>query len=85
MKKVPMRCCVATKELCPKIEMIRVVKNNAGEIFVDPTSKANGHGAYIKCTQEAIEIARKTKCLERALKCTIEESVYNELQKYIKN
>ena len=55
MKKIPMRKCLATQELCPKQELIRVVKNNLGEVFVDTTGRANGRGAYLKKDKEAIE------------------------------
>ena len=47
-RKIPMRTCVVTLEKLPKQELIRIVKNKEGEIFVDPTSKANGRGVYIK-------------------------------------
>ena len=31
----------------PKKELIRIVKNKEGQIFLDLTGKANGRGAYI--------------------------------------
>ena len=46
-RKVPLRTCVVTKEKLEKKDLIRVVKNNNGEVFVDLTGKANGRGAYI--------------------------------------
>ena len=52
-KKIPMRRCVATNEICPKKELLRVVKDKEGHILVDTTGKFNGHGAYIKMTYEA--------------------------------
>ena len=47
-KKIPLRTCVVTKEKLEKKDLIRVVKNNENEVFVDLTGKANGRGAYIK-------------------------------------
>ena len=79
MKKVPMRKCLATQELCPKKDLIRVVKNNLGEVFVDLTSRANGRGAYLKKDKDAIDKAVKSNCLGRALECKIPEEVYQEL------
>lgn len=79
MKKIPMRKCLATQELCPKQELIRVVKNNLGEVFVDTTGKANGRGAYLKKSKEAIDKAVKSNCLGRALECKIPEEVYQTL------
>ena len=74
-----MRKCLATQELCPKQELIRVVKNNLGEVFVDTTGKANGRGAYLKKSKEAIDKAVKSNCLGRALECKIPEEVYQTL------
>ena len=79
MKKEPLRKCLATNERLAKRDLIRVVRNNEGKVFVDLTGKANGRGAYIKRSLEAIEIAKKKKCFNRALECDIDDSVYEEL------
>lgn len=83
MKKEPLRKCLATNERLAKKDLIRVVKNNEGKIFVDLTGKANGRGAYIKKSMEAIEIAKKRKCFERAFECQVDESVFEELTKIV--
>ena len=64
MKKIPLRRCVVTQERLPKKELIRVVKNKEGEIFVDVTGRQNGRGAYLKKSLEAIELARKKHILD---------------------
>ena len=84
MKKEPLRKCLATNERLAKKDLIRVVKNNEGKVFIDLTSKANGRGAYIKKSLEAIEIARKKKCFNRALECEIDDSIYEELINIVK-
>ena len=83
MKKIPLRKCVATNERLPKSELVRIVKNNEGKVFIDLTGKANGRGAYLKKSNEAIEIAIKKNCLGRALECTIELELYEELRKLV--
>ena len=83
MKKEPLRKCLATNEKLAKRDLLRVVKNNEGKIFVDLTGKANGRGAYIKKSLEAVEIAKKRKCFQRAFECEIDESVFEELIKII--
>ncbi len=82
-KKIPMRTCVVTKEKCPKKDLIRVVRDNTGNVTVDLTGKANGRGAYIKNSIEALDIARKTKVLERFLEVSIPAEVYDSLEKVI--
>ena len=83
MKKIPMRRCLATNEQCPKKDLLRIVKNNEGEVFADLSSKANGRGAYIKKDVEVLEKAIKNKSLERALECEIPANVYDRIRKII--
>ena len=61
MKKIPMRKCVATGEQCPKKELLRIVRTPEGSVCVDTTGKANGRGAYLKKSMEALEQAKKKK------------------------
>ncbi len=79
VRKVPMRTCVVTHEKLEKKELLRVVRDNEGNVFVDETGKANGRGAYIKKDREVIEKARKSKILERHLEVTIKDEIYDEL------
>ena len=79
VKKVPMRTCVVTHEKCEKKDLLRIVKNNEGVVFVDDTLKANGRGAYLKKDNNVIEKARTYKVLERHLETKIEDKIYDEL------
>ncbi len=79
VKKIPMRTCVVTHEKCEKKDLLRVVRNNEGEVFVDDTLKANGRGAYLKKDASVIEKARTSKVLERHLEIQIDDSIYDEL------
>ena len=84
MKKIPERMCVITREKYPKKDLIRVVKNKEGEVFVDTTGKADGRGAYLKRDIEVIEKAEKTKGLERILEINIPDTIYEELKELVK-
>lgn len=84
VKKIPMRSCVVTHEKLEKKDLIRVVKNKDGEVFVDESGKANGRGAYLKKSAEVIEKAKKSKVLDKILDTTIKEEVYNELLNIVK-
>ena len=79
IKKVPMRTCVVSGEKCEKRDLLRVVRNNEGLVFVDDTLKDNGRGAYLKKDKDVIEKARKTKVLERHLDVKIDDNIYDEL------
>lgn len=74
-----MRKCVATGEMFPKKELIRIVRSTEGEVFIDLTGKKNGRGAYLSRNKEAIEIAKKKNILKNHLEVDIPESIYDEL------
>jgi len=84
MKKIPLRKCLGCSESKPKRELIRIVKNKDGDIFVDLTGKANGRGAYICNNPNCLEKAIKTNRISKALETDIPSQVYNELLKEIK-
>lgn len=83
MKKMPERTCVITKEKTLKKDLLRVVRDNAGNVSVDITGKANGRGAYLKKDKEVINKAKTTKALERILEVTIPDSLYEEMLKLV--
>ena len=83
MKKIPMRSCVVTGEKCEKKDLIRVVRDNTGRVFVDLTGKANGRGAYLKKDLDVIKKAKMNKILDRRLEVSVETSIYEELEKMI--
>lgn len=78
-RKVPLRTCVVSNEKCEKKDLLRVVRNNEGLVFVDETNKANGRGAYLKKDRDVILKAQKTKILERHLNTKIEDEIYEIL------
>ena len=79
MKKVPMRSCVVTGEKCEKRDLLRVVRDKDGHVFIDVSVKANGRGAYLKKDIEVIKKAKKSKILDRRLEVVIPDSIYEEL------
>jgi len=84
MKKIPLRRCIATGEILPKNELLRIVRMPDGVVKIDVTGKANGHGAYLKRSLEAIAVAQKRKTLDRALETEVPAALYEELAKYVK-
>lgn len=79
-KKVPLRMCLGCKEMKPKKELIRVVKNNEGEINIDLVGKKPGRGAYICKDVKCLEMAIKAKRLEKAFETTIDVEIYENLK-----
>ncbi len=83
-KKIPMRRCIATNEQLPKKDLLRIVRTPEGEIKVDVTGKMNGHGAYLKKSEEAVAIAKQKGSLRSKLGVDIPEEVYEEILKVIR-
>jgi hypothetical protein len=81
IKKLPMRQCTGCNERREKKDLIRIIRTPEEEIVVDFTGKKNGRGAYICNSVECLKLAQKKKSLERSLKTTIPEQVYQELLK----
>lgn len=84
IKKIPLRTCVITKELLPKKDLLRIVKNKENVVAIDLTGKLNGRGAYIKKDMEVLEKAIKTKILEKKLETTIPDEIYEEIRNILK-
>ena len=63
-----------------KKEMIRIVRDPEGKVFIDRTGKKSGRGAYLCANEQCLAKARKTKQLERALETAIPDEVYEKLE-----
>lgn len=83
MKKVPMRMCVACREMKPKKELIRVVRTPEGEIIADETGRKNGRGAYLCRSEACFNKALKTRALDRALEQPLSEEAAAYLREVI--
>ena len=83
MKKVPMRMCVACREMKPKKELIRVVRTPEGEVVADLTGRKNGRGAYLCRSEACLSKAVKTRALERALEQPLSEEAAAYLRQVI--
>lgn len=79
-KKLPLRMCIACRELKEKRDMLRVVKNSDGKIFIDFSSKAQGRGAYLCDKAECITKLRKQRLLNKVFSCAVDDSVYSEIE-----
>ena len=77
--KTPLRMCIVCKEMKPKNELLRIVRNPEGEFLFDKSGKANGRGAYICAEGDCVERCLKKKLLNKAFKSNLDESVYAKL------
>lgn len=69
VKHIPQRTCVGCRETLPKRQMIRIVRKADG-VFIDPTGKVAGRGAYLH---------DKYTCWSRGIKGAIANALKIEL------
>ncbi len=79
-KKIPMRMCVGCGQMKSKQELIRIIKTSEDEVLLDLTGKKNGRGAYLCKNVDCFRKARKSKGLERSLKKTIPDAIYDNME-----
>ena len=81
-KHIPMRTCVACREVKSKRELIRLVRNLNGSVQVDTSGKEPGRGAYLcrvlECWQNGLAGGR----LEYVLKTKLTRENREQLIEY---
>lgn len=82
-RKIPMRKCIVSQQMYPKKELVRVVKTKENEIFLDPTGRQNGRGAYIALDRDIALKAQKQRVFEKAFSMQVPDTFYEELYAYI--
>lgn len=82
-KKIPLRKCVGCQEMKSKKELIRILREEDGQVVLDTTGRKNGRGAYLCYSSECFDKAARSKALERALKTAICAETYADLKKEI--
>ena len=84
MKKIPMRMCVACREMRAKKDLMRIVRTAEGELRLDLTGKLSGRGAYLcrdaACLNKAIKIRALERALEAPLNDTVKAAMESEIE-----
>jgi len=75
VKKIPMRMCVACRQMQPKNTLLRVVRTEDGSAVIDRTGKRNGRGAYLCAQKECFDRAMKARAIERALEVSLTDAI----------
>jgi predicted RNA-binding protein YlxR (DUF448 family) len=71
---------VACRQEAGKGSLVRVVRGADGGAAIDLTGRAQGRGAYLHRDPTCIEIARKKKALDRALKAVVNHAFWVEIE-----
>lgn len=73
------RMCISTREIKDIKDLIRVVKTPSGNVMIEKETHLPGRGAYISRNIEAINIAKKKKLLNKALRTNVPDEIYDQL------
>ncbi len=76
------RTCIACGATQQKGAFHRIVRTAEGAAAFVPTGRAAGRGAYV-CTGACLAAAKKTRKLERALRCKVTDQDYERLAREI--
>lgn len=79
-----MRQCMGCNEHKPKIELLRVVRGEDGEISLDFGGRKNGRGAYICHNVACLKKARKSLRIDRVLECTVPPEIYDRMEEELR-
>lgn len=78
-KKIPLRQCLGCREMKPKKELVRVVRDKEGNVSIDLKGKAPGRGAYVCHDPACLRKALRSKAIDRSLEVTVPPEIYDTL------
>ena len=81
-RHIPERTCIGCGLVDPKRQMVRVVRDPAGSVGVDPTGKRAGRGAYLHRDAACWDKALQRSSLSRALKTELSQEDREELIRF---
>lgn len=75
---MPLRMCVACRNMEEKHQLIRVVRIKGDMPKRDKSFKAQGRGAYVCKSVDCVALARKKRAFERVFSCKA-DYLYDEI------
>ena len=83
-KKPSLRKCIGCFSLKEKKDLLRLYKDESGELITDVTGKGAHRGAYICKCSECVSLAAKRKALEHSFRMRVDKETYNKLLERVK-
>jgi len=77
MAAMPIRTCIGCRGKFPKKDLLRFVRNAAGNLQTDSTGKLPGRGAYVCQSQACINITFKLQKINTHLRSNFSRQVIN--------
>ncbi len=83
-KHVPLRMCIACRQMRTKDALIKVVRDTGGKVMIDSSLKQPGRGAYICRDADCIGKTIKKHLLNKSFSAKIDNEVYIGLEQQLK-
>ena len=80
-KKPVIRTCCACRKKDEKQNLLRFVRLPDGNVVLDPEERRSGRSAYVCKNAECVRKARMSNAPGRSLKCSIPETIWDEVEK----
>lgn len=79
--KSHIRTCLGCGREAEKRDLVRIVRSPEGEVFVDPSGKKSGRGAYVCAQETCLEAAIRKGRIGHALRATVKEDDIERLRR----
>ena len=84
----PIRTCLGCRQKSTKYSLMRLVRDQSGNVSIDTSGKDKGRGAYVCLNEQCIELALTIKKLNKALRTGLKpgevEIIKQELLKLLR-
>ena len=80
MAAIPIRTCIGCRGKFPKKDLLRFVRDAAGGLQADPTSKLPGRGAYVCQSQACINVTFKSQRINTHLRSKFSRQIIDSFK-----
>lgn len=80
MVAMPIRTCIGCRGKFPKKDLLRFVRDTAGNLRADPTGKLPGRGAYVCWSQACINTAFRSKKINAHLRVNLSKQAIDSFK-----
>ncbi len=85
MAAIPIRTCIGCRSRFPKKDLLRFVRDAAGNLQTDPTGKLPGRGAYVCQSQACINVTFKSQKINGHLRSNLSQRAIDSFKQELLN
>ena len=85
MAAMPIRTCIGCRGKFPKKDLLRFVRDVAGDLQTDSTGKLPGRGAYVCQSQACINVTFKSQKINTHLRSNLSRQIIDSFKQELLN